>query len=288
MPAPDALPTPPGSGSCLFFVGTSGYFYDEWLDAGIYPAGIKKAQMLPEYARLFPFVELNYTYYAMPRAEAIERQRLLTPPGFLFSAKLTKTLTHEIVPAKWKAEAGSYRDGIAPLLQSNQLAATLAQFGPRFDRSANNRNYLAALLDELAGIPVAVEFRNSTWADPKVYAELERRNVTLVAVDEPRLPGLFPPLTEVTNPGLAYVRFHGRNVKGWRSGEMPSQFDYDYRDDELQEWVEEKLSQIGMRAARCLIAFNNHVRGQAPNNSRRLTELLNRAGCQCASVRSST
>ena len=120
MPTPDALPAAPGIGSCRFYIGTSGYFYDEWTEAGIYPAGTKKAQMLPEYARLFRFVELNYTFYAMPRAEAIDRQRLLTPPGFLFSTKLTKTLTHEVEQERWKAETAAYRDGVAPLLRAGR------------------------------------------------------------------------------------------------------------------------------------------------------------------------
>lgn len=286
LAAPHA--SPPGSGSCLFLVGTSGYSYPEWVEAGVYPEGTRSGQMLPLYARQFPIAELNYTWYQQPKAEAIERQRRLAPAGFLFSAKLTRTLTHEIEPDKWRAEAAKYRDGIAPLLQSGQLVATLAQFGPRFDRSPDHRHYLAALLDELAGLPLAVEFRHDSWADARVYAELARRHTTLVTVDEPRLSGLFPPLTEVTCPGLGYVRFHGRNAQGWRSGEMASQFDYSYSDGELEEWVQEKLALIGGRVERCLIAFNNHVRGQAPRNARRLTELLSQAGCQCASAPSST
>ena len=63
-----------------------------------------------------------------------------------------------------------------------------------------NRQYLAALLDELAGLPLAVEFRHASWAADRVFAELERRRVVLVAVDAPDLPALFPTLDVVTNP----------------------------------------------------------------------------------------
>ena len=103
------------------WVGTSGYSYPEWIEAGIYPPGTKAGQMLPLYAREFPVTELNYTWYQMPRAEAVERQRDLVPPDFLFCAKLTRTLTHEVDAKTWQDEAAKYRLGIAPLVQSRQL-----------------------------------------------------------------------------------------------------------------------------------------------------------------------
>lgn len=284
MLAPDTLPVPPKPVSCQIYVGTSGYSYPDWITAGFYPQSLKANQQLSEYATHFPITELNYTYYQQPKAVAIDRLRSLVPPSFLFTAKLPKTLTHEIQPQKWREEVATYRDGIAPLVQSHQLIAVLAQFGPGFDYSDANRNYLAALLEELTGLPIAVEFRNASWAHPRVYEGLEKRQITLVAVDEPPLPNLFPPLTTVTNPRLGYVRFHGRNAQGWRSGEMTRQFDYTYSTAELQDWVEEKLSQIGARTERCVVFFNTHVRAQAPRDAKRLMELLGQAGCQCQSA----
>ena len=144
-------------------------------------------------------------------------------------------MTHEVDETAWRSEVRSYRAGIAPLLASRQLLAVLIQLAPSFDRSLRHRAYLGELLSELAGLPLAVEFRNATWANDKVFAELEERRVTLVTVDEPELPGLFPSLDVVTNPELFYVRFHGRNAGGWRSGKMTAQFDYDYSDEELTE-----------------------------------------------------
>jgi uncharacterized protein YecE (DUF72 family) len=238
--------------------------------------------MLPLYARDFPITELNYTWYQMPRAEAIERQRALVPPGFLFCAKLTRTLTHEIDAKSWPDEAAKYRLGIAPLVQSRQLRAVLIQFSASFDRSPKHRSYLGALLDELDRLPLAVEFRNATWASDKVFAELERRRVALVTVDEPELPGLFPSLDVVTNPDLFYVRFHGRNALGWRSNKMATQFDYDYSDGELEAWMDQRLRQLIEAAKTGVLFFNNHVRGQAPRNARRLIELLQKAGVLAA------
>jgi len=263
---------------CRLWVGTSGYSYAEWADAGFYPPGTKSGNMLPFYAQNFSITELNFTWYQMPKARALERMHRQAPADFRFAAKLTRTLTHEIDPGQWRGQAVQYRDGIAPLIQARKLAAVLLQFPPSFVRAPQNRRYLAALLDELDGLPLAVEFRHASWATDRVFAELERRRTTLVAVDEPDLPGLFPRLDIVTNPGLFYIRFHGRNAKGWRSGNMQKQFDYDYGDDELCQWANIGIAKMARHASSGVIFFNNHVRAQAPRNAVRLINLLIQKG----------
>ena len=260
--------------TCQLWVGTSGYSYAEWSDAGFYPPGAKSGNMLPFYARNFPITELNFTWYQMPKAYALERMHRQAPADFRFAAKLTRTLTHEVDPGQWRGQAAQYRDGIAPLIQARKLAAILLQFPPSFVRAPQNRRYLAALLDELDGLPLAVEFRHASWASNRVFDELECRRITLVTVDEPDLPGLFPRLDIVTNPGLFYIRFHGRNAKGWRSGNMQKQFDYDYGDDELQRWADIHIAKMARHADSGIIFFNNHVRAQAPRNALRLVSLL--------------
>jgi uncharacterized protein YecE (DUF72 family) len=264
---------PPESG-CRIFVGTSGYSYTEWAEAGFYPAGTRTIDMVGIYARHFPVTELNYTWYQMPKAGAVERMCARAPAGFHFTAKLTRTLTHEVDPHGWRSEAARYRDGIAPLLQARRLEAVLVQLPPGFRRRPESRRYLAALLDELAGLPVAVEFRHASWASDRVFAELARRSVALVAVDTPALPELFPSTDIVTHPDFFYVRFHGRNARGWRSGNMQKQFDYSYTEAELGDWVEKRIGKMAASARRGLIFFNNHVRAQAPRNAQMLMELL--------------
>ncbi len=95
-----------------------------------------------------------------------------------------------------------------------------------------------------------------------------------MSVDEPDLPGLFPSLDIVTNPDLFYIRFHGRNTKGWRSGNMQQQFDYDYGDAELHQWTDVRIAKMAQHTAAGIIFFNNHVRAQAPRNAVRLIQLL--------------
>lgn len=161
-------------------VGTSGYSYMEWVDGGFYPTDTKSGRMLPFYAKTFSVTELNYTWYQIPKDGSIERMRRQVPEEFCFTAKLIRSLTHEVDSDRWREQTVQYRNCIAPLIQSGQLAAILIQFLSAFDRVPPNRYYLATLLDEFEGLPVAVEFRNASWVSDKVFAELERRRVTLV------------------------------------------------------------------------------------------------------------
>ncbi|WDP87894.1 MAG: DUF72 domain-containing protein [Desulfobacter sp.] len=253
-------------------MGTSGYSYGEWVDAGIYPAGTHAANMLPAYTRIFKACELNYTWYQMPKACAMERMAAKVPPGFKFSVKLT--LTHEVNPKTWTQEAASFRQGVAPLKANQSLLSILIQSPPYFQRTQKRLFYLAALADELAGLPLAVEFRHPSWVNDKVFYGLEQRQITLVTVDGPRLPHLFPRLSLVTNPKLFYLRLHGRNRQGWRSGNMQKQFDYDYCEPELREIGTMTCQEIMPEAETGALFFNNHVRGQAPKNCLRLEQII--------------
>jgi len=259
---------------CPVYVGTCGYSYTEWVDSGFYPEGTKSKAMLGLYGRSFSVVELNYTWYQMARAEPLARMLEGAPAHLRFAAKLTRTMTHER-DNNWREQLALYRQGIAPLRE--RLVAVLIQLPPDFDRSLANRSYLAALLDGLHDLPVAVEFRHHSWAADPVFAELERRRVTLVAVDAPALPGfagLFPALDVVTNPALFYGRFHGRNREGWRSGNMQKKFNYNYSGDELRAWCEGHLLAMARQAGMGVLLFNNHVRAQAAQNGLRLVEIL--------------
>ena len=267
-PAPD----------CRIRIGTSGYSYAEWVDAGFYPPQMKAGRMLAFYAGCFSVTELNYTWYQMPKAAAIERMQQQAPADFLFTAKLTRYLTHEVEPDQWRRHAAQYREGMAPLIQSGRLAAVLIQFPPSFVRNPCNRRYLAELLDALHGLPAAVEFRHASWAAERVYRELEQRSITLVSLDMPEINGLFPSLDIITNPDFFYIRFHGRNKKGWRSGNMQQQFDYDYTAAELRRWSEERLPAMAARTRRGFVFFNNHVRARAPANALQLMQQLEQKG----------
>ncbi len=266
------------SSTCRLYVGTSGYSYTEWAEAGFYPPGSGGADLITWYARSFPITELNHTWYQLPRAETIERQRRQVSLHFRFAAKLTRSLTHEIDFQRRPALATGFRDGMAPLTQSGQLAAILVQLPPTFDRTLRHRRLLAALLDLLCDLPLAVEFRHRSWADDRVLQELERRRIALVVADGPQLPDRFPVLAAVTNPEFFYVRFYGRNARGWRSNRASDRFDYSYSEEELREWIDGRIEPLGNRARTGILFFANHTRAQAPKNALRMMTLLREKG----------
>jgi uncharacterized protein YecE (DUF72 family) len=122
------------------------------------------------------------------------------------------------------------------------------------------------------GFPVAVEFRNNEWHKDHVYESFIARGICYVNVDMPDLPKLLAPSALVTAP-LAYVRFHGRNKKNWWQGDNVTRYDYLYNDEELCDWTD-RIKHILQKAKILLITFNNHSRGQAVMNARKMNELL--------------
>ena len=89
-------------------IGTSGYYYHEWVGP-VYPEGTKTGEYLSCYSDLFPTVEINNTYYGMPKAQNLAKMLVDGGPKLRFSIKAHKTLTHEINPDQWEGEAKTYQ-----------------------------------------------------------------------------------------------------------------------------------------------------------------------------------
>jgi uncharacterized protein YecE (DUF72 family) len=94
-------------------VGTCGYGYNEWVGP-VYPEGTKPAARLSLYSGLFRTVELDHTYYGMPKAANLEKMLVAGGPDLTFSIKAYRSLTHEINPASWEGDAKTYREAIDP------------------------------------------------------------------------------------------------------------------------------------------------------------------------------
>ena len=158
----------------------------------------------------------------------------------------------------------------------------LLQFPYAFRRTAENRSYLARVLDALEGLPVAVEVRRSEWLDARFREGLKERSVALVAVDLPRLDELPEPEVEVTAP-FAYVRFHGRNAEQWWRHEKPAdRYDHRYSEAELRPWVP-RLVQMAKESGELYVFTNNHYLGKAVEAADLLEGLLRHAGLLDAS-----
>ncbi len=250
-------------------IGTSGYSYEDWRGE-LYPAELPKEEFLRYYSLFFPFTELNFSYYAMPTANALKAMVARTPSSFLFSIKAHKSLTHEI-GLNWKDAAGQFGQAVSALAKADRLAAVLIQLPYSFHHTPDNRRYLSELLSALAPLPLVVEFRNDEWYTSRVYDELDKRRVGSVMVDRPDLPGL-PPVDERVTGGLGYIRFHGRNETTWWSGDNVSRYDYLYSEEELQACVP-RLRRMA-KSGTLLVAFNNHANGSAVKNAKSLKALL--------------
>ena len=261
-------------GKARILIGTSGYSYDDWVGP-VYAPGTPREEFLPLYARQFPVVELNFSYYRQPSARALERMVAATPEGFLFALKAHRSMTHEI-GASWENDIAAFRESLLPMVEARRLAAVLLQFPYSFSYSAESRTRLATLCGKLEGLPLAVEFRKSDWLKDSVFTGLRDRGVSLVSVDEPDLPRLLRPTAEITGP-FGYVRMHGRNKAAWWTGDNASRYDYLYSPGELEEWIE-RIKSIMERAPVLLLFFNNHWRGNAAQNAREMRMLLQERG----------
>ena len=255
-------------------VGTCGFSYADWTGV-FYPIGIDRAAMLSYYARHFPAVELDYTYYAMPAARTLAAMAARTPAEFLFCVKAYRDMTHRgDLPAGELARLGDqFRKALDPLTSRGRLGCVLVQYPWSFKPSGRSLEAILEIESALADLPVVVEFRNVEWIKKETFLFLHEQGLGFCAVDEPRLPGLLPPLALATSE-IGYLRFHGRNAaKWWNHAESAERYSYDYSDEELAEWVP-KILELGGKTKRTFVMLNNHHMGFAVRNALRLQSML--------------
>lgn len=259
-------------------VGCAGYSYEDWVGP-FYPQSSVKGDRLSEYARHFSLVELNFSYYAMPRREQLGAMAEKVPAEFLFVIKAHGSLTHERT-ADWEARATEFSSAITGL--GEKLGGVLLQFPFSFHYTRENRRYLAALTEELRnrcsgagakGAELFVEFRNREWERPSVLEGMARRRLHRVLVDAPTLPELPHSIngTEALPTNLLYLRLHGRNRENWWSGTNVTRYAYNYSAPELRE-ISDRLDRLS--AAELFVIFNNHANARAPLNALELLKLV--------------
>jgi uncharacterized protein YecE (DUF72 family) len=159
-------------------VGTSGFAFDSWKGV-FYPDGTKNADRLAYFASRLSTVELNNTFYRVPKAEVVSGWAQQVPDTFRFAVKATRRLTH-LQRLKDPAETLTYfQQGIAPL--GDRLAAVLFQLPPNFKADLDR---LSTFLEALPPAwPAAFEFRHPTWHDDAVYTTLRDHGASWVVVD---------------------------------------------------------------------------------------------------------
>ncbi len=253
-------------------VGTAGWSYPDW-EGIVYPRRKPPGfHPLAHLARFFPCVELNSSFYGLPRVEhARNWVRLVREhDAFRFVVKLQQVFTHEPLPddeGELDRMAGAFWQAITPLHQADRLAALLVQFPLSFRASAQGVRRLQRLADRFRGARLVLEVRHRSWYEPKELEVLERLGYSLARIDLPAFRDHPPPQAPTFGP-LGYLRLHGRNRKTWfhpKSG-RDQRYDYLYGPEEIAE-----ILQVTRRLAEAhdetFVITNNHFSGKAVANA---------------------
>ena len=235
-------------------IGCSGWNYRDWRET-FYPKGLPAARWLEHYASRFDTVEVNTTFYRLPKRDAVANWARQVPDGFLFAVKASRYLTHIKRLTDMRQGVQRFYERIEPIVEAGRLGPVLWQLPANFRRDDDR---LREALEQLPRGRHAFEFRHASWFAPEVLALLRSHGVALTIGHTPERPfQTFDMTTDWT-----FLRFHyGARGRGGN-----------YSERELREWAE----RIGAwrRKHEVFAYFNNDWRTFAPRNARHLRSLL--------------
>ena len=273
-----------------------------WADVALskhfYPPKLPARERLAYYAQHFDTVEVDSTYYRLPSESMVQGWAERTPDGFTMHVKAFGLMTRhpvkvEVLPEDLRNampvdERGRvdrpprelrgevfrrFLTALEPLRATGKLGGILFQLPSYVVCKEHSFDYLEWAREQLGGDTMLVEFRHRSWLEEENLAEtlsfLERIGAAYVTVDAPKsetAKNLVPTVPAVT-AGIAYVRFHGRNLATWnkRGGSAAERFDYLYSDEELAEWVP-TLQELAAQSRETYAFFNNNSSSADPNN----------------------
>lgn len=233
------------------FIGTSGWVYPHWID-NFYPVDLPQNKWLSFYAKHFPTVEVNATFYHQMRPKTFANWQKQVPDNFLFSIKVSRFITHILRLKNLGRDGAEYFENINKIL-NNPLF--LFQLPPSFKK---NKERLEFFLNLLPKGRFAFEFRHPSWFANEIYGILSKHNISLVIADS----SSFPKVEEVT-ADFVYLRFHG-------SGSLYSSC---YSEKELDNWSK-KIKKWVKEGKEVYAYFNNDFEGFAIKNAQTLIKIL--------------
>lgn len=225
----------------MLWVGTSGYNYPEWR-GNFYPAGFPAAKMLDYYAARFSTVEINYTFYRLPNEKSVRDWAATTPPGFLFTLKMPRRITHD-------ARLKDCRDLLQVFcararILGPKLGVLLVQLPPYFRKNVETLTTFADWLPH--DLRVAFEFRHDSWYTDDVFDILRSRNMALCITDNESAT-----TPQVMTARHAYLRLR----------------DEGYGTEELAEWAK-AASRMAESADDVFVYFKHEEAGKGPEFAR--------------------
>ncbi len=242
-------------------LGTSGWSYRDWRGV-FYPDELKASDYLSHYARHFNSVEVDSTFYGIPRAQTVERWFQQTPDDFTFTLKVPQIITHEKRLTNCQNEWSTFLETTS--LLKHKRGPLILQFDYQFDF----KTYASTLQKFLQNIdqtlPIAVEIRNRSWHNQSFYKMLKDLNIALVLNDLYYMPRV----VELTAP-FTVVRLLGNRKQ------IPDDFSHVRIDRQLDlNWWAERIESFLQKDLEVYVYSNNRYQGHAPSTVRTLFNLL--------------
>lgn len=237
----------------VIYIGTSGWYYEHWYGR-YYPKDLPKEGLLPHYAKQFNTVELNNTFYHLPKSEVVKSWAKKVPRDFLFAVKASRFITHIKKLRNTKDAISLFLKRVSYL--GDKLGPVLYQLPPFLKRDNELlKKFLSSLPSDYKNV---IEFRNESWLCEEVYRILDGYNVAFCIVSMPDFP-----VVVKTCGDFSYIRFHGASAL----------YGSNYSDKELKEWAD-IVKKIRRLAKEIYIYFNNDANAYAIKNALKLKEIL--------------
>lgn len=239
------------------FIGTSGYSYEHWKNGVFYPKTTPTNEWLEFYSSIFNTVELNVTFYRLPKKEIFKAWYEKTPMDFKFSVKASRFITH-IKRLKNCDEALNIFFKRTNLLR-NKISCVLWQLPPKFKIDEERLANFIKNLKRFKKIRQVFEFRHESWYTKKIFSLLKKNNISLCIAD-------WPPFS-VNGPITAkfvYIRKHGHEAR---------LYDGCYSNTQLKKDAT-KIKNFIRDGKKVYIYFNNDAHGYAVKNAITLKKML--------------
>jgi len=243
----------------MVFIGTSGYNYPHWWNGVFYPSDLPQRRWLEFYAEYFNSVELNVSFYRLPKKEVFEGWYKRTPKKFSFAVKGSRFITHIKRLKNCREPLSVLLDHASPLKE--KLGVVLWQLPPQFKFQKKRLEEFCVLLSTLPRskpLRHAFEFRDESWFCQEAFRVLEEFNFAFCMAHGSGLPFM-----ETVTPHFIYLRLHGSEVL----------YGSNYSDKELNRWAK-KIGDWAGEGKTVFVYFNNDAYGFAIKNALSLKKLV--------------
>jgi uncharacterized protein YecE (DUF72 family) len=232
-------------------VGTSGWSYDHWQEC-FYPLNIPKSKWFDHYLNHFDTVELNASFYRLPKRISFENWYKKSPEGFLWSVKANRYITHVKKLGEPAQTLKRFYESVSAL--GKKLGVILFQLPPSLSFHPMTLDNFCKFLEP--EYRYSLEIRHPSWLNEEAINILRKYNIAFCISDT---AGRFPYHEEITTDFI-YIRLHGSK----------SLYTSNYHEEELKSWSQ-KIRKWGLKT---FLYFDNDYGGYAPQNALRIKELL--------------